>query len=181
MLTDTVGFIRKLPHRLVESFKATLEEVVEADLLLHVVDISHPQANEQIDAVNAVLDEIGAAGKQVLMIFNKLDQLATPEVLHRYTERFPNSVGISAVTGEGLPNLLHELSSQLKPARDLVDLRVPYQDSATIAKLHALGQVVEQNYEDDGMARFKARIPPHLRSEFEQYRVNGQPEKPVSP
>jgi GTP-binding protein HflX len=77
LLTDTVGFIRKLPHRLVEAFKATLEEVVRADLLLHVVDISHPQAEEQILAVNAVLEEIGAAGKPTLMVFNKTDRLVT--------------------------------------------------------------------------------------------------------
>ena len=76
LLTDTVGFIKKLPHGLVEAFKATLEEVVQADLLLHVVDISHPQAEEQIDAVNAVLMEIGAAEKPVLMVFNKIDRLA---------------------------------------------------------------------------------------------------------
>ena len=75
LLTDTVGFIKKLPHGLVEAFKATLEEVVQADLLLHVVDISHPQAEEQIDAVNTVLMEIGAAEKPVLMVFNKIDQL----------------------------------------------------------------------------------------------------------
>ena len=75
LLTDTVGFIRKLPHGLVEAFKATLEEVVQADLLLHVVDVSHPQAEEQIQAVNTVLEEIGAAGKPTLMVFNKIDRL----------------------------------------------------------------------------------------------------------
>jgi GTP-binding protein HflX len=171
LLTDTVGFIRKLPHRLVESFKATLEEVVEADLLLHVVDVSHPQLQEQIDAVNAVLKEIGAAEKQTLMVFNKIDQLANPEALQKYLDLYPNSAAISAITGEGITNLLQELANQIRPARDLVELSVPYNESATIAKLHALGQVVEQNYDDAGMARFKARIPPHLRAEFDAYRV----------
>ncbi|HEY0456530.1 MAG TPA: GTPase HflX, partial [Verrucomicrobiae bacterium] len=109
LLTDTVGFIRKLPHGLVEAFKATLEEVVQAELLVHVVDISHPQAEDQITAVNSVLEEIGASGKPTLMVFNKLDRFGTPEVLRKYEERFPHSVGISAKTGEGIPELLKEL------------------------------------------------------------------------
>ena len=93
LLTDTVGFIRKLPHGLVEAFKATLEEVVEADLLLHVVDLSHPKAEEQILAVNAVLEEINADGKPTLMVFNKIDRFEKRELLERYLDRFPNSVG----------------------------------------------------------------------------------------
>src|SRR5436190_20757207 len=88
LLTDTVGFIRKLPHGLVEAFKATLEEVVQADLLLHIVDISHPLAEEQIDAVNAVLQEIGADGKPTVMVFNKTDQLnGSRDKLTRFLEK----------------------------------------------------------------------------------------------
>src|SRR6266850_3707516 len=102
LLTDTVGFIRKLPHRLVEAFKATLEEVVQADLLLHVVDISHPLAEEQICAVNTVLEEIGAAGKPTLMVFNKIDRFGQRELLRLFLDRFPDSVGISAKKGEGI-------------------------------------------------------------------------------
>src|SRR5256884_5604044 len=90
LLTDTVGFIRKLPHRLVEAFKATLEEVVEAELLLHVVDISHPQADEQILAVNAVLAELGADGKPTLMVLNKIDRFGSDALLNRYLDRFPS-------------------------------------------------------------------------------------------
>src|SRR5881398_2804262 len=100
LLTDTVGFLRKLPHTLIESFKATLEEVTEADLLLHVVDISHPHAVDQINSVNAVLDEIGARGKPTLMVFNKIDNLPNRELAEAYTKRFPGSVAISARTGE---------------------------------------------------------------------------------
>src|SRR6202012_1491275 len=105
LLTDTVGFIKKLPHGLVEAFKATLEEVVQADLLLHVVDVSHPQAEEQIAAVNTVLGEIGAAEKPTLMVFNKVDQLNGGGVLNRLREKYNNSVSISAKTGEGVPAL----------------------------------------------------------------------------
>ena len=100
-LTDTVGFIRKLPHGLVEAFKATLEEVVQAELLLHVVDVSHPQAAEQIAAVNNVLAEIGADGKPTIMVFNKIDQFAGNGSLEKLLQQFPVAVGISAKTGRG--------------------------------------------------------------------------------
>jgi GTP-binding protein HflX len=173
LLTDTVGFIRKLPHDLVEAFKATLEEVVQAELLLHVVDISHPQAEEQIVAVNSVLEEIGAVGKATLMVFNKVDRVTSPECLKRLMERFPDAVAISAKTGDGLPALLEALSSALRPIRDFVDLSVPHHEAGTIARLHSLAQVVERNYEGE-TARFKARIPPHLRSEFQQFIVEAK-------
>ena len=170
LLTDTVGFIRKLPHRLVEAFKATLEEVVQADLLLHVVDISHPKAEEEIRAVNTVLDEIGATGKPTLMVFNKVDRVANGGLVNRNLERFPNTVAVSAATGEGFPALLEELGSQLRPARDLVELKVPHSEPAVIARLHAVGQVLERDYNGES-ARFKARIPPHLRAEFSPFIV----------
>jgi GTP-binding protein HflX len=170
LLSDTVGFIRKLPHGLVEAFKATLEEVVQAELLLHVVDLSHPQANEQILAVNTVLAEIGADGKPTLMVFNKIDRLSTDGLLQRALERFPNAVGISAKTGEGIPGLLGELGSLLRPVREFVELNVPHGESAVIARLHATAQVVERDYNGD-TARFKARIPPHLHREFSPFIV----------
>jgi GTP-binding protein HflX len=169
LLTDTVGFIKKLPHGLVEAFKATLEEVVQADLLLHVVDASHPLAAEQIDAVNTVLMEIGAAEKPVLMVFNKVDQLpggVSPQ-LH---ERYPNSVSISAKTGAGILPLLAELGTQLRPIREFLDLRVPQEKAAVIARIHAVGQVVSSRYTGKN-ARFKVRIPPHLVDEFTPYVV----------
>jgi len=167
LLTDTVGFIRKLPHGLVEAFKATLEEVVQADLLLHVVDVSHPQAEEQINAVNTVLEEIGAAGKPTLMVFNKIDRLNGDGTgnIQRFYERHANAVGVSAKTGEGLPALLAELSSQLRPIREFMELAVPHEASAIIARLHAVGQVIARDYNGD-KAWFKVRIPPHLHEEF---------------
>ena len=171
LLTDTVGFIRKLPHGLVEAFKATLEEVVQADLLLHVADVSHPQAEEQIAAVNAVLDEIGAGEKPTLMVFNKIDQLrGSQEVLGRFREKHPNAVAISAATGAGLPTLLAELSTQLRPVREFLELRVPHEAAAVIARLHKVGQVLERRYTGK-LAKFKARIPPHHHAEFAKYIV----------
>ncbi len=165
LLTDTVGFIKKLPHGLVEAFKATLEEVVQADLLLHVVDISHPQVDEQIAAVNSVLKEIGAEGKPVLMVFNKIDKLNGSGALNRFQEKFPHAVGISATTGEGVSHLLAELGTQLRPVRDFLELRVPQEQAAVIARLHAVGQVVASRYSGK-TARFRVRIPPHHHAEF---------------
>jgi len=167
LLTDTVGFIRKLPHGLVEAFKATLEEVVQADLLLHVVDISHPQAEEQVNAVNGVLEEIGAAGKPTLMVFNKIDLNGHR---HKFMDSHPNGVGVSAMTGEGLPALLAELNNQVRPIREFMELSVPHEASAVIAKLHAVGQVIERDYNGD-KAWFKVRIPPHYREEFAPFIV----------
>ena len=169
LLTDTVGFIKKLPHGLVEAFKATLEEVVQADLLLHVVDISHPQAGEQIEAVNLVLAEIGAAAKPTLMVFNKIDQL-TGNVAAVMREKYPHAVCISAKTGEGIAPLLAEIGTQLRPIREFLDLRVPQEKAAVIARLHAVGQVVESRYSGKH-ARFKVRIPPHLLEEFAPFIV----------
>jgi GTP-binding protein HflX len=171
LLTDTVGFIRKLPHGLVEAFKATLEEVAQTDLLLHVVDVSHPQAEEQIQAVDAVLREIGAEGKPTMMVFNKIDQLnGNQNVLGRFLERHPHGVAISAETGDGVPELMAELSSQLRPIREFMEFSVPHAQTDVIARLHEVGQVVERNY-NGKTARFKARIPPHLREEFAAFVV----------
>lgn len=169
LLTDTVGFIKKLPHGLVEAFKATLEEVVQADLLVHVVDISHPQVLEQIEAVNTVLMEIGAAAKPVMMVFNKMDRLtgSAPAFLR---EKYPHAVGISAKTGEGIEPLLAEIGTQLRPIREFLDLRVPQEKAAVIARLYAVGQVVESRYSGKN-ARFKVRIPPHLLDEFRPFMV----------
>ena len=177
LLTDTVGFIKKLPHGLVEAFKATLEEVVRADLLLHVVDISHPQAEEQIAAVDAVLKEIGADEKSTLMVLNKMDQIGPAGTgvgsgaLHRLQEKFPHSVAISATTGDGIPALLSEIGTQLRPKREFVELRIPHEQSAVIARLHKVGQVIERRYTGK-LAKFKARIPPHFHDEFASFIIS---------
>jgi GTP-binding protein HflX len=170
LLSDTVGFIRKLPHRLVVAFKATLEEVVQADLLIHVVDASHPNVDQHIIAVNNVLEELGASGKPSLMVFNKIDQLPNENCLSRFAAEYPLAVAISARTGAGIPELLSELGAALRPIREFVELRVPHDASGVIARLHQVAQVVERNY-DGAEAAFKARIPPHLHSEFARFIV----------
>lgn len=171
LLSDTVGFIRKLPHGLVEAFKATLEEVLQADLLLHVVDVSHPGAGDQITAVNAVLHEIGAEGKPTLMVFNKLDRIGGEGVVEKFRAQHPHAVFISARNGTGIEQLLAELGTALRPARDFVQLAVPYESSAVVARLHEVGQVIERKYKGR-LAHFKARIPPHLHAEFARFIVH---------
>ncbi len=168
LLTDTVGFIRKLPHNLVEAFKATLEEVVRADLLLHVVDLSHPQAEDQVQAVNSVLGEIGAGDKSTVMVFNKIDKLDGNGVWTRFREHYPHGVAISAITGQGIPALLAEIGSRLRPKREFLELQIPHGQAAVIARLHAVGQVIESSYRGP-KAHFKVRLPPHYHSEFATY------------
>ncbi len=174
LLSDTVGFIRKLPHDLVEAFKATLEEVVEADLLLHVVDVSHPQATEQIQAVNAVLVEIGAADKPTLMVFNKVDRFESEDFVRQWLVQYPRAVAVSARTGAGFPALMAELGAALRPIREFLDLSIPHSAAAAIARLHAVGQVIERDYEGE-TARYKARLTPHFHAEFAPFIVSEQP------
>lgn len=170
LLSDTVGFIRKLPHRLVESFRATLEEVVQADLLLHVLDVSHPQALEQSVAVGAVLKEIGAAEKPAMVVFNKVDRLGGCGVAERLAELYPEAVRVSARTGEGFGDLLAELGKRLKPVRQEMVLRIAPDQSSTIARAHALGQVVESRFEGE-LTVLRVYLPPHCRAEFERFEV----------
>ena len=170
LLSDTVGFIRKLPHGLVEAFKATLEEVVEADLLLHVVDASHPNFESHIETVQEVLKEIGADEKPTLLVFNKADRLDGGNTIAHLLETHPGSVAISAKTSAGFPELFSELGRLLKPIRKMVDVEIPHDQSAVIARLHATGQVLESDYEGT-TARFKALIPPYMRDEFSSYIV----------
>ena len=168
LLSDTVGFIRKLPHDLVDAFKATLEEVIEADLLLHVVDISLPQAQEQIDAVNVVLDELDVADKPMLMVFNKIDRVTAPGLAKRFTDQYPNSIVVSARTGEGFDAFMSELGKQLRPVREMLEFSIPHSQPELIAQLHEVGQVLERDY-DAPEAVFKALIPPSHRALFEPF------------
>ena len=168
LLSDTVGFIRKLPHDLVDAFKATLEEVIEADLLLHVVDISSPQAQEQIEAVNVVLDELDVADKRTLMVFNKIDRVTAPGLAKRFTDQYPNSIVVSARSGEGFDACMSELGKQLRPVREMLELSIPHSQPEVIAQLHEVGQVLERDY-DASEALFKALIPPSHRALFEPF------------
>jgi GTP-binding protein HflX len=178
LLTDTVGFLRKLPHTLIESFKATLEEVSEADLLIHIVDLSHPRVDEQMEAVETVIKELDAFGKQTVIVFNKIDKLGRSlpddrvtgnrELAETYTERFPGSVAISARTGEGIDKLIQALQEALGSWRMRSQFRIPANESSLIAEIHRVGHVLELRYDGDE-ALIVAHVPPNLVQKLERY------------
>ena len=168
LLTDTVGFLRKLPHTLIESFKATLEEVSEADLLIHIVDLSHPRVDDQMEAVESVIKELDAFGKQTVIVFNKIDNLQNRELTDAYVNRFPGSVAISARTGEGVNKLVHALQDALSSWRMRSHFRIPASESALIAEIHRVGHVLELRYEGDG-ALIVAHLPPELAQKLKRY------------
>jgi GTP-binding protein HflX len=179
LLTDTVGFLRKLPHTLIESFKATLEEVVEADVLIHVVDLSHPRLDEHMEAVDAVVKEIGGYGKQTLIVFNKLDALSDPDLAKVYLEKFPGSVAISARTGAGVDELIPALQNMLGSWRLRCRYRVPQSESALLAEVHRVGHVLELRYEGE-FAELVAHVPPQLEQKLAPY-LQGSIETTPSP
>ncbi len=172
LLTDTVGFLRKLPHTLIESFKATLEEVSEADLLIHIVDLSHPRVDDQMEAVEGVIKELDAFGKQTLIVFNKIDKLQNRELAETYVKRFPGSVAISARTGEGVNQLVQALQDTLSAWRLRSRFRIPASESALIAEIHRVGHVLELHYEGEG-ALIVAHVPPDLAQKLERYAEQG--------
>ena len=154
VLTDTVGFIRKLPHHLVASFRATLEELHEADLLLHVIDASHPSWEEQREVVDDVVTELGAREKEMLYVFNKRDRVSPDEVGGlgtRIVHLFPRSVLVSSVTPGGLDALKRELLVYVRRFKPLVELRLGHADGKLLAELHRSGEVVGQRHSDDGL------------------------------
>jgi len=168
LLTDTVGFLRKLPHTLIESFKATLEEVSEADLLIHVVDLSHARVDDQIEAVENVIKELDAHGKQTLIVFNKIDNLTNRELIEIYPRRFPGSVAISAKTGEGVNRLVQALQEALSAWRLRSRFKIPASESALIAEIHRVGHVLELKYEGNDVI-LVAHVPPELTQKLERY------------
>lgn len=147
ILVDTVGFISRLPHSLVESFKSTLEEVVYADLILNVCDASNPDYEQQIEVTLDTIKELGASDKPVLTVFNKCD--LTPNLHFFSVDR--NTVRISAKTGEGLPALLEKIASMLENTRRRVKLIIPYSDGNLTSRIRNEGELISEEYTPDGI------------------------------
>jgi len=168
LMTDTVGFIQKLPHHLVDSFKATLEEVVEADLIVHVIDASHPQVDTQIDAVHAVLDEIGALEKPILCVFNKIDNERGRNAAKRLAHLHPKSAAVSALTGEGIDRLFDELADCLKGRKVELRLSVPLSEGKLLASLQKSASILEQEYEGAN-ADLLVRVSPRLAAQCQAF------------
>ncbi|HRQ24845.1 MAG TPA: GTPase HflX, partial [Anaerolineales bacterium] len=176
LFTDTVGFIQKLPTTLVAAFHATLEEIAEADLLLHVVDISHPNALGQFESVQETLEDIGAGHIPMITALNKADRLKNPENARETLQAFPQSVAISALNGTGITDLLHLAREELYEAYSPVHVRLPYKEGALISLFHELGQVERVEHERGGMV-MQGRIPGRLLAQFSAWKVksNGIP------
>jgi GTP-binding protein HflX len=167
VLTDTVGFVRKLPHLLVEAFKSTLEEAVLADLIVHLVDGSDPEPESQYAAVREVLGEIGAAMVPELIAVNKIDALSEVDLV-RLRRRFPEAGLLSAFQGEGVPDLLDRIAEELPHPEIEVDLLVPYDRGDVVAALHAAGAVISEEYVEEG-TRLRARLREDQLSRMERY------------
>lgn len=170
-LSDTVGFIRKLPHGLIDSFRATFEEVTEADLLIHVLDISNPRADEHSWNVYEVLREIGCEDKPIITALNKIDTLKGPAPVERFKRSHPNCVALSARERTGLEELIEQLEVCLAELLFFVKLRVPQSESRLISRIHAEGNVISKEYENNEVllcAEVPAKLAAAARDFFEE-------------
>jgi GTP-binding protein HflX len=168
LFTDTVGFIQKLPTTLVAAFRATLEEIAEADLLIHVIDITHPQAHEQARAVYQTLSDIEADHIPILTVLNKIDSLTDPDHAREVLAGFPSAVAISALTGEGITDLLDKAHAYLYEDYIPIQIYLPYQDGGLITLFHDQGQV-ERLEQISGGVEIQGRIPGRLLSYFHPF------------
>jgi GTPase len=173
LVTDTVGFIRRLPHQLVEGFAATLEETLVADLVLHVADASAPdeRLDEQLEAVNAVLDEIGALELPVELVLNKIDAVG-PLGRRRLANRFPEALQVSARTGEGLDDFRARIADLFAHRFELVELLVPYSEGGSLAELYALGPPIESRTDREDGVLIRARLPERDVRRFARFLVS---------
>ncbi|HEY2303334.1 MAG TPA: GTPase HflX [Acidimicrobiales bacterium] len=171
LLSDTVGFVRKLPHQLVEAFRSTLEVVKESDLLVHVVDSSAISPEAQIDAVRSVLAEIGADQVPELLAFNKADVASDA---HRLAGRYPGSVILSALTGEGIDDFLQAIGDRLRVLAEVVELVVPYDRGDVLAAVHREGEVMVESH-SEGAVRLRVRVDQAGAARFRQFQADGSP------
>jgi GTPase len=173
LVTDTVGFIRRLPHQLVEGFAATLEETLVADLVVHVADASAPEERleEQLAAVDAVLDEIGAAALPAQLVLNKVDAVDALR-RKRLENRFPDALQVSARTGEGLDELRTRIADHFAHRFELVELLVPYSEGSKLAELYALGPPIESRTDREDGVLIRARLPERDVRRFARFLIS---------
>ena len=169
-LTDTVGFIQKLPHTLVEAFKSTLDEINGANLILHVVDVSDPAFLDQIDTVNQVLEEIGAQKIARLEVFNKTDQLDSNQITG-LQNRFPQAIFTSTVTGYGIDSLIRHIALAASAQETLIHVVIPFSRGDLVSYAHQNATILSESYSAEG-TELTIRIPPALLSTFNSFIVN---------
>jgi GTP-binding protein HflX len=170
LLTDTVGFIRKLPHHLVESFKATLEEVILADILVHVVDASHPRVEQQIDAVQTVLKEMGVHDKSVLTVFNKIDCEGAEARAKKLARNVKPSVLLSARGGYGLEYFAESMADILRERNTGLCLRIPQARARMLSELRAEAMIREEAYAGQDVL-MDVRLPEWMAGRYEPYAI----------
>jgi GTP-binding protein HflX len=174
LVTDTVGFIRRLPTQLVQGFASTLEETLVADLILHVADASLPEdrLREQIAAVNAVLTDIGGEDLPIVLVFNKVDRL-DPLGRHRLANRFPEAQQVSAATGDGLDGLREQIATLFADRFEDVRLLVPYDEGHALSALYALGAPIDERRDTDAGVMIRAKLSHRDTRRFARYLVAG--------
>lgn len=172
VLSDTVGFMHQLPHHLIESFKATLEEVTAADLLLHVLDVSHPKFRDLHDSVIEVLKELGAHDQPTITVLNKIDKLEDRSWLSELNRLYENPVPVAALTGENMPLLLESISSQLSALIIKVDVQIPFSRMDLVSLAHKEGHVHSIRYENDSI-HLSVSLPKKFAGMFYDHDENG--------
>jgi GTP-binding protein HflX len=168
LLTDTVGFVRNLPHRLIEAFKSTLEEAVLADFLIHVLDASSPCVHALAETTRKVLGELGAAAKPTLTVLNKIDLVEDPATVAGLHASFENSVAVSLTSGEGMGDLIHAINDMLLDRVGRIELRIPQARADLVHLLHLEGKILSETYEGNDIL-ISAVIPHPVRHRYETY------------
>jgi GTPase len=176
LLTDTVGFVRKLPHQLVESFNATLEEAVLSDFLIHLLDASAREVMEFYNTTVSVLKELGAGERPTMVVFNKIDKVEDPAVLNNLRRHFPDAQFISILSGEGLEGLLERMGELVSNASAIHELWLPQSSGDRLARLHRQARILETEYVGEEV-RLVAFLPRRLAEEFSEFIVDAADEK----
>jgi len=168
LLTDTVGFVRKLPHGLVEAFNATLEEAVLSNFLIHVLDASQPEVLEFYETTRSVLAELGADSRRTLIVFNKIDAITDADSIPALRDRFPDAVFISVKSGAGLPELIARISEFVADDLITLELRIPQSRADLIARLHRDADIRHTDYEGNDVL-IRARLAPRAAAAYAEF------------
>lgn len=175
LLIDTVGFIRKLPHLLVAAFKSTLEEAIEADILLHLIDVSHPMAEEQAATTHEVLKELGAGKKPIITVLNKIDKCSNTQMINRIRMTYPKNVQISALQKLGFSELQEIMIQEMSRQRQIVELRIPQSEYACVSEIMRVGNILNQDYDENDIL-LKADLPTAIVNKYSHYQTRDQEE-----
>ena len=171
LLIDTVGFIRKIPHTLVAAFKSTLEEAVHTDILLHLIDVSHPNAESQAEATMLVLKELGAEDRPIITVLNKMDQCQNPAILAKFRIKYPKTVCIAAIDGTGFDLLLDQMMKEISLLRKVVQARIPQSHYVLVSELMREGRVISCEYEENDIL-IKVEIPARLEHKVKPFLIS---------